>query len=1421
MSTAPIPIPPPAAPRRSPWRHVWRAALVLVLLVAVFIAGVAWYATTPQFENRVRRELIAVVERATGGRVELGAFRWRLLHLEFEADQLTIHGLEAPGEIPYAHADRVYARVKILSFFRPKIGLNYLEADHPVIHLIVYPDGSTNQPHPKVPSTSREPVSDTLFDLAVDRTEVKDGLALLNQRAIPFNLAANNVGVTVTYSSPALNSLQDRYTGWIHVEDLTAQRGKAAPLHSRLDLRIDAGRNQANLQSMQLQTGASVLNASGSLQNFADPQWQFKMQGKMDIREVQALADIPGLNQGQVDLAIQGSGAKTNFTVDGQGRVTGATYHADSIHLANVNAETTLHLTPDELTLTKLRARLATGGLVDGDLRIVHWLNPSPSAPAPAPRAARKTTARLPAPIPVPIPVPIEDRRQQGTIHARISGMTLTSVMSMVAPPHYRNLGFDTAATGQVNVSWTGSPVNFIADAKLALNPSRVTPPNQVPLTGTVDAQYANPGGVVNIRSFSAQTPGTQIKVSGALGVYPITRASQIQADLTTTNLAEFDRALSVLGLSANGKTGVAAIPVSLHGEAEFHGTVTHSILAPDVKGHLTATNFDVVFVPPALASHLQPVNEPAAQPVPAPVPGAPVPGAPTAPAERTLHWDSLDAEAEYSPARISIDQATLVRGATNVHLSGEIDAHQLTPRRWDFDEQSAIRASANIHDAAMHDLLLLTGQDFPVTGTVNLQAHASGRLDNLSGGGHLAVEGGEIYGEPYRSLNADLQFVGREIDLAHLIFLQDGGRITGDGGYNLAGQAFHFTAQGTGFDLAHIHRLQVSSHKISGALAFEAHGSGSLQSPTLEANLHLSALNFDDKARGYIDVTAHTQGKSLVADAHANMANAQVQVNSQTQLGGDYQTQARVILSNLDLDPILRAFNVSGVTVHSSLAGTMSVAGPLREPRNLSGEATIQQFAVSLAGVPLKSDGPLHATIARGRLHLDPLHILGDGTNIRSQGSIGLLVKPHDLDLHSSGTVNMKLAQSFDPDLTASGVVDFNVDAMGTFERPGLTGQVKFTNASIALQDFPNGLSQLNGTLAFDQDRLDVKDLTAVSGGGHLRLGGFLTYQQGIYGDLTATAKDVRVRYPQGISSMANASLRLQGTLNSLLLSGTVTITRFAIGSDLNLAVLTSASSGISLPIDQNAPSNRIRLDVRIRSAPELDFQNSYAKLAGDVDLHLRGTLAQPSLLGHISITEGSATFGGTNYELQHGDIYFTNPVRIEPVIDLNATARVEDYDITIGLTGTASKLTPIFRSEPPLSEQDIFALLALGRTQEEQQIYSNMQQQAGVNSTADTLLGGALNATVSSRIQKLFGGGSVKIDPTFVTGTGNSTARITVEEQVSKNATLTFASNVNSTAQQLIQGQWNVTQNVSIVAVRDESGVFSLIFKIRRRYR
>lgn len=1357
-------------PRGRRVRRLTLFAVLWTILVVMVCAGIlAWYASSPSFGNRVRRGVIAELEKSTGGRVELKRFSWRLTHLEFEADDLTIHGLEAAGQVPYAHIDRLFVRLQILSFFRAKIGLNYLEADHPVVHLIVYPDGSTNQPKPKHPSTGN--TTDQVFNLAIGRTVLNDGMAIVNEQQIPFNLAVSNVAAQVSYV-PA----RDHYVGTIHAEDIVAQRGADTPVHSQLDASVEIGRNSANLVSLTLQSGPegksrkTVLRASGALDNFADPRWQFTMKGAIDALEIRALTGVPGLDGGTAQLEASGHGGSSQFVMDGTGRISGGAYRSGTVHVTGVTADAVAHITQDLIAVTGIHARLATGGVVTGEMRIVNWETPT---------AAQAGQAALTKAAP-----------EQGMIRTRLAGFTLDSLLDTVAPSRFRRLGFDTSAAGTANVDWTGSPENLVGSVNVSLAGSHAPSPNEVPVNGVVEAAYMNRSGSVAVRTFDIHTPASEIQIAGVLGVYPMTRQSQINASLVTRNVAEFNPVLAAFGISAPGQP--TPIPADLHGEAQFHGTVTGSLNSPDFKGHLEATDFNIV-------------------------PLGPTPSATQA--ASNIHFDSLITDAAYSAGSLSVSAATLAQGKTTIQFSGDVRGRPDAPRDL-FADSSTIHANVQVKNADIEQWMALTGKSYPVSGTLNLHAQTDGTIGDLNGTGQISVTGGAAYGEAYRSLTSDVQFKGKDVSASRLVFAMDGGRITGDGGYNFTEKTVHFNVQGSGFELAHIKRLENKQYPVTGSVDFEARGSGTMESPSLEGSMHLRNLRLARESTGFVDADAHTQGRALQLHMTAHLNTAELDLNGETQLTGDYETRASLNISKFDIDPLLRTFSVTGIRGSSSIAGSVTVSGPLRKPKELSGDARLSELAVTLEDVPIHSDGMLHATLRDGTVQMDSLHIVGTDTDLRTEGSIGLFSDPRPIHGRASGSINMALAQTLDTDIISSGHVDFTVNAEGTTKTPDLTGQVKFTNVNVALEDYVNGLSRMNGTLAFDQDRLDFQNVTAYSGGGLIKVGGFVTYHRGLYADLTADAKDVRIRYPEGVTSTASANLRFQGSQANMLLSGNVTLTGFSISPDVDFASVAASSGGVSLPPNPSSPSNRVRLDIRITSAPSLNFQNSFARLAGNVELAVRGTVAQPTVLGRVTITEGRATFNGEKFELQHGEVYFSNPVRIQPVVDLTATTTVEDYTITIALQGPTSKLNPTFRSEPPLSEQDIFSLLAMGRTQEEQQIYSTEQQQAGVNSTADSLLGGALNATISNRIQKLFGGGSVRIDPTFVSGVGNATARITVEEPISKNATLTYATNVNSTAEQLIQGEWRVTQDFSVVAVRDESGVFSLIFRLHRGY-
>jgi len=85
---------------------------------------------------------------------------------------------------------------------------------------------------------------------------------------------------------------------------------------------------------------------------------------------------------------------------------------------------------------------------------------------------------------------------------------------------------------------------------------------------------------------------------------------------------------------------------------------------------------------------------------------------------------------------------------------------------------------------------------------------------------------------------------------------------------------------------------------------------------------------------------------------------------------------------------------------------------------------------------------------------------------------------------------------------------------------------------------------------------------------------------------------------------------------------------------------------------------------------------------------------------------------------------------------------------------------------------------------------------------------------------VQRLFPGGSrVTIDPQFIGAENNPSARVTIEQQINNNLTFTYVTSLTQSAETVIQLEYNIDKNVSIVAVRDQNGVLGFDVHIRRR--
>ena len=127
------------------------------------------------------------------------------------------------------------------------------------------------------------------------------------------------------------------------------------------------------------------------------------------------------------------------------------------------------------------------------------------------------------------------------------------------------------------------------------------------------------------------------------------------------------------------------------------------------------------------------------------------------------------------------------------------------------------------------------------------------------------------------------------------------------------------------------------------------------------------------------------------------------------------------------------------------------------------------------------------------------------------------------------------------------------------------------------------------------------------------------------------------------------------------------------------------------------------------------------------------------------------------------------------------------------------------------------------MGQTTAEATARSGGTQSSSAGATA--LLSEAISSQVGGRLEKLFGITRLRIDPGLagVGSTGssqNAAARVTVEQQVARNLMITYVSNVGSTQQQVIQVEYNVTRNISIVSLRDQNGTFGIDVRIKKRF-
>ena len=151
---------------------------------------------------------------------------------------------------------------------------------------------------------------------------------------------------------------------------------------------------------------------------------------------------------------------------------------------------------------------------------------------------------------------------------------------------------------------------------------------------------------------------------------------------------------------------------------------------------------------------------------------------------------------------------------------------------------------------------------------------------------------------------------------------------------------------------------------------------------------------------------------------------------------------------------------------------------------------------------VELAATAPVHVDYKDGVINVQRSSVHGTDTDLQFEGSVPVSGNGA-MSLMLMGSLNMQLAQLFNPDIRSSGELKFNIDSHGPVNGADFAGNINIVDVNLASNDLPVGLQHCNGVLTMTRDRLNISSLKGNIGGGTVTAQGGIAYRPAIQFDL------------------------------------------------------------------------------------------------------------------------------------------------------------------------------------------------------------------------------------------------------------------------------------------------------------------------------
>ena len=941
------------------------------------------------------------------------------------------------------------------------------------------------------------------------------------------------------------------------------------------------------------------------------------------------------------------------------------------------------------------------------------------------------------------------DTTPEGRAQAALHGISLAAMQRALGVRNIQGMALAGSISGKADAAWKGDISNVRATSDLVLRASASSQGKSSSREIPLDGTiHAIYGGAKETLELRQTTLKTPALVLTANG--QVSDRSALHVQVSANDLHQVGE------LVASFLPAQSTIP-ALSGSANLNVDVQGSLKKPAIAARLNAQNLHV----------------------------------------EGSEWSSAKFDVRADPSQISVQNGSLV-SATSGRAAFSASVRL---KNWSYQPSDPMKAHLDVQHMKVADLQRLAKQNYPLSGDLSANLSLDGSQLKPEGSGSITLTSARIYGEPVQNLTLTSRAANGSID-ATLKATAAAGAVNGTLSFTPKTRAYKVKLDAPAVVLQKLQTVQAKSPQLSGIVTATASGEGTLDDPQLNASIQIPQLQLRQNSISEVKLELHVAQHYADMDLDSKVAQVPVHAHGRVALSGDYETDAAIDTGTVPLDALMAAYSPgSAADFKGQTELHATLKGPLKETSKIEAHLSIPVLQASYQSLQIGIRNPIRADYSNSIVTLEPGDIEGTDTSLHVQGTVPV-GGDSSATISAKGVVDLRILKILAPDLESSGTVALDARASGSAGKPSIQGTVQLKNVSMISDAAPVGLEKLNGTLDISEDRVQVSSMTGQVGGGQVSLGGSITYRPSVQFNLALQGQAVRLRYPDGLRSLLDANLAFSGTPEASTLNGRVLIDSLSFTPDFDVAKFADQFS-TGATISQPGFADTIKLAIGVQSQENLAATSSQVSVEGQAALRVGGTAANPVITGRTTLTSGELFYRNVRYQLQNGVITFDNPIETHPVLNLSVTTTVEQYNLTLTMRGPLDKLTTSYVSDPPLATADIINLVARGQT---------TQEAAASSTSTDSMIASQAASELSGSVQKLAGISSLQIDPSLGSNTQNPSARVAIQQRVTKNLLFTFSTDVSQPGSEIVQGEYQINKRWSVNASRDQLGGVSV---------